>query len=338
MRESIVITGHTGLVGKHLWPRLAQMGAPLVLVNSRGASTYRAGSEPRLEVGDVFDHQGMLPLFETAKACVHLAAAHSTAVSDGVAGAMLRNALLTDYFASLAAQAEVATFIYASGAAVYYHFADPSCALVDESTPLHPDARAVREVMENLDRVKARGDFGGAFAEAQSAFGPGSSASAITSRAGYAYSKLIGEFSIAKRLAGRRNISLRLTNVLGHDDLTERIVPKFIRVARSGGSATVFDWTRNFIWIDDLISIITRALEGAGPSSGAVNAFTPGNTISLWDLTQLVNRIVGPPGGDFVLDEKQYEPHLEFSTRYPEMLPQKPVSIEEAVLRLYENR
>jgi nucleoside-diphosphate-sugar epimerase len=74
MKDFVVVTGYTGVVGARLSERLAGQGVPLVLVNSRGIFVHKPGKEAQLVCGDVFDWQILSELMKGAKACVHLAA------------------------------------------------------------------------------------------------------------------------------------------------------------------------------------------------------------------------------------------------------------------------
>lgn len=325
----IIVTGHTGVVGARLTGRLAARKIPLVMINSRGAFVMRPDKQPE-PVCEVFDRPALLELFNGVKACVHLAAAHSGAVSIGVVGALLKNAILTDYFAGLAAEAE-APFIYASSGAIYYQFADSSVKVLSEDTAVNVDPQMVKEVLDHLEQVRRTGDYGGAYDRAEEVFGPKARISSISPRAGYAFGKYIGELSTASALSGKRYLILRLGNVFGPGDQYDRIVPKFIRTAKTGASAVVFDWSRNFIWIDDLCYIIEKAIDGKMPDSNIMNTITPGNTIKLWDLAQMINSLVGGPGGEFILNLNEHEPNFEWSTNYPEMLNPNPVKLREGL-------
>jgi nucleoside-diphosphate-sugar epimerase len=206
--------------------------------------------------------------------------------------------------------------------------------VVGEDTVINADTAMVQEVMDFLSDVRQTRDYARAYTSASDMFGASARVSSISPRAGYAFGKYIGELSTDSSFNEGHYVTLRLANVFGPGDHDDRIVPKFIKTAQTGGTTTVFDWSRNFIWIDDLIEIIEEAINGQMPSSGLLNAFTPGNTFRLWDLSQIINSLTGPPGGEFILKKEVHEPHFQFNIRHPEMLPANPVGLREGLSRL----
>jgi UDP-glucose 4-epimerase len=77
----------------------------------------------------------------------------------------------------------------------------------------------------------------------------------------YAISKTAGEYYIA--LSGLDFISFRLANAYGPRNLSGPL-PTFFHRLTAGKACFVMDTRRDFIYVDDLIDVVVRALDGAG--------------------------------------------------------------------------
>jgi len=77
----------------------------------------------------------------------------------------------------------------------------------------------------------------------------------------YAISKTAGEYYIG--LSGLNFISFRLANAYGPRNLSGPL-PTFFHRLTAGKACFVMDTRRDFIFVDDLIDVVVRALDGAG--------------------------------------------------------------------------
>ena len=77
----------------------------------------------------------------------------------------------------------------------------------------------------------------------------------------YAISKTAGEYYIG--LSGLDFISFRLANAYGPRNLSGPL-PTFYHRLTNGKACFVMDTRRDFIFVDDLIDVVVRALDGAG--------------------------------------------------------------------------
>ena len=77
----------------------------------------------------------------------------------------------------------------------------------------------------------------------------------------YAISKTAGEYYIA--LSGLDFVSFRLANAYGPRNLSGPL-PTFFHRLTAGKPCFVMDTRRDFIYVDDLIDVVVRALDGAG--------------------------------------------------------------------------
>jgi UDP-glucose 4-epimerase len=104
----------------------------------------------------------------------------------------------------------------------------------------------------------------------------------------YAISKTAGEQYIA--LGGVDFVSFRLANVYGPRNVSGPI-PTFYRRLRAGEPCTVVDTRRDFLYVDDLVDVVLRAVNGQG-SSGYYHV-SSGSDYSIEDLYDTVALALG---------------------------------------------
>lgn len=95
----------------------------------------------------------------------------------------------------------------------------------------------------------------------------------------YAYSKTAGEQYID--LAGVPYLSFRLANAYGPRNLSGPL-PTFYTRLTSGKQCFVMDTRRDFIYIDDLVDCVMKAIDGAG--SGGAYHISSGSDYSIKEL------------------------------------------------------
>lgn len=142
----------------------------------------------------------------------------------------------------------------------------------------------------------------------------------------YAISKTAGEYYIA--LGSLDFISFRLANAYGPRNLSGPL-PTFYHRLTAGKACFVMDTRRDFIFVDDLIDVVVRALDGAGRrgyyhvSSGADYAIKElyDETVAALELTGLPPVEVRPRNPDDVssilLDPSKTNRDFDWTTSTP---------------------
>jgi UDP-glucose 4-epimerase len=98
----------------------------------------------------------------------------------------------------------------------------------------------------------------------------------------YAISKTAGEQYIA--MSGLDFVSLRLANVYGPRNVSGPL-PTFYHRLTEGKPCFVMDTRRDFIYVEDLIEVVMRALDGAGFGAYHVSTGTDVSIKELFDAT-----------------------------------------------------
>jgi UDP-glucose 4-epimerase len=142
----------------------------------------------------------------------------------------------------------------------------------------------------------------------------------------YAISKTAGEYYV--RLSGLDWISLRLANVYGPRNLSGPL-PTFVHRLTEGKPCFVMDTRRDFVFVDDLVAVAMKAIDGGG-DSGAYHV-SSGSDVSieeLFDATLAALDIeldepveVRPRGEDdaasILLDPSKTERDFDWAARTP---------------------
>ena len=95
----------------------------------------------------------------------------------------------------------------------------------------------------------------------------------------YAISKTAGEWYV--RLSGLDWISFRLANVYGPRNLSGPL-PTFFQRLSEGKSVFVMDTRRDFVFVDDLVDVAMKAIDGGGESG--VYHVSSGSDVSIKEL------------------------------------------------------
>ena len=95
----------------------------------------------------------------------------------------------------------------------------------------------------------------------------------------YAISKTAGEYYV--RLSGLDWISLRLANVYGPRNLSGPL-PTFFHRLTEGKPCFVMDTRRDFVFVDDLVAVAMKAIDGVGESG--VYHVSSGSDVSIAEL------------------------------------------------------
>jgi UDP-glucose 4-epimerase len=104
----------------------------------------------------------------------------------------------------------------------------------------------------------------------------------------YAISKTAGEYYI--RLSKLNWVSFRLANVYGPRNLSGPL-PTFYQRLTEGKSVFVMDTRRDFVFVDDLVAVAMKAVDGAGESG--VYHVSSGSDVSIKDLFDATIKAMG---------------------------------------------
>jgi UDP-glucose 4-epimerase len=122
----------------------------------------------------------------------------------------------------------------------------------------------------------------------------------------YAISKTAGEWYV--RLSGLDWISFRLANVYGPRNLSGPL-PTFFQRLSEGKPCFVMDTRRDFVFVDDLVEVALKAVDGGGESG--VYHVSSGSDVSIKELFDATVKAMG-----IVLDEE-----VEVRPRNPDDAP-----------------
>lgn len=94
---------------------------------------------------------------------------------------------------------------------------------------------------------------------------------------------------------GLRFVTLRLSNVYGKYDLSNRVIPTFIRNIHKGKPITIFGKEKclDFIFIDDVIRGFALAIEKFENINGKTFNIMSGKTVNLIELANLIKKLMG---------------------------------------------
>lgn len=257
----VLVTGGAGFIGSHLVRHLSRSHRVTVLDNLRtGSLDNLEGADFRFIEGSVTDACAVADALVGCDRVVHLAAFVSVPESLAKpAECMEINVTGTATVLHASASAGVKTFVFASSSAVYGDNSD---------LPLHEEA-------------------------VPAPLSP------------YAVSKLAGEYMvrIISEAGGFAGTSLRFFNVYGpRQDPSSpysAVISKFIDLAARGESLTIFgngSQTRDFIFVGDLVRIISSALFAVSPLPGVMNAGL-GVRTSVNDLASAIMNLSRGTGG-----------------------------------------
>lgn len=259
--EGVLVTGGAGFIGSHLVRHLSEHRRVTVLDNLRtGSLENLEGVDFRFVRGSVTDPAAVAEAMTGCAKVVHLAAFVSVPESmTNPTECMDINVTGTATVLKAAWATGIETFVFASSSAVYGDNSD---------LPLREDAVPVP-------------------------LSP------------YAVSKLDGEHlvRIMSGAAGFRGTSLRFFNVYGpgQDPSSpySAVISRFIDFTRTQTDLTIFGngtQTRDFIFVLDLVRIITAALDAAGDIPGIMNAGL-GLRTSVSELAGTILRLSGGNSG-----------------------------------------
>jgi UDP-glucose 4-epimerase len=115
----------------------------------------------------------------------------------------------------------------------------------------------------------------------------------------YAISKTTGEYYI--RLSKLNYISFRLANVAGARNLSGPLSTFYKRLS-SGQKCFVMDTRRDFIYIDDLVKVVMRAIDGEGTER--VYHISSGKDYSILELYKEIRKAMDLPDEEIVVKER----------------------------------
>jgi UDP-glucose 4-epimerase len=104
----------------------------------------------------------------------------------------------------------------------------------------------------------------------------------------YAISKTAGEHYL--RLSGLDWISFRLANVYGPRNVSGPL-PTFFQRLSEGKSVFVMDTRRDFVFVDDLLAVVMKAIDGGGDSG--VYHVSSGSDVSIKELFDATVKAMG---------------------------------------------
>lgn len=259
----ILVTGGAGFIGSHLVDALLGKGYNVRVLDN--LSTGKVDNLPvghanlDLMVGDVADGAVVEQAMRDCSAVVHLAAVASVQASvDDPVGTHQSNFVGTLNVCEKMLKAGVKRVVFASSAAIYGNNGEGSA--IDEDTPKSP----------------------------------------LTP---YASDKLASEYYLDfyRREHGLEPVVLRFFNIFGpRQDPSSPysgVISIFTERAISRKPVAIFgdgEQTRDFVFVEDLVSILVQAVETTEPSAGAVNVGLSRST-SLNDLITELGSATGTP-------------------------------------------
>ena len=259
----ILVTGGAGFIGSHLVEALLGKGYKVRVLDN--LSTGKVGNLPvgnanlNLVVGDVADSVVVEQAMRDCTAVVHLAAVASVQASvDDPVGTHQSNFVGTLNVCEHMAKAGIKRVVFASSAAIYGNNGEGSA--IDEDTPKSP----------------------------------------LTP---YASDKLSSEYYLDfyRREHALEPVILRFFNIFGpRQDPSSPysgVISIFTERAMAGKPVAIFgdgEQTRDFVYVQDLVSILVQAVEADEVSPGAVNVGLSRAT-SLNDLISELGNVTGTP-------------------------------------------
>lgn len=259
----ILVTGGAGFIGSHLVEALLGKGYKVRVLDN--LSTGKVGNLPvgnanlNLVVGDVADSVVVEQAMRDCTAVVHLAAVASVQASvDDPVGTHQSNFVGTLNVCEHMAKAGIKRVVFASSAAIYGNNGEGTA--IDEDTPKSP----------------------------------------LTP---YASDKLSSEYYLDfyRREHGLEPVILRFFNIFGpRQDPSSPysgVISIFTERAMAGKPVAIFgdgEQTRDFVYVQDLVSILVQAVEADEVSPGAVNVGLSRAT-SLNDLISELGNVTGTP-------------------------------------------
>lgn len=113
----------------------------------------------------------------------------------------------------------------------------------------------------------------------------------------YAASKLAGEALVQSyaRVYGLSGTIVRLSNVYGRYDLSERFIPACVNAAMRGLPLTIFGTEKrlDFTYLDDVVDCLLAIIEHGGSAPPEVFNVATGQAASLVEATELVSQALG---------------------------------------------
>lgn len=113
----------------------------------------------------------------------------------------------------------------------------------------------------------------------------------------YAASKLAGEALVQSygRVYGLPGTIVRLSNVYGRYDLSERFIPACVKAAVGGLPLSIFGAEKqlDFTYLDDVVDCLLAVIEHGGSAPAEVYNVATGQAASLVDAAQLVGKSLG---------------------------------------------
>ncbi|NQU83651.1 MAG: NAD(P)-dependent oxidoreductase [Parcubacteria group bacterium] len=281
MEKGLIITGFSGTVGSALVEKLEKNERTLYLVSRGGIFEKKYNEDKKILYSNPYDLEALKIIFLQSSECIHLVNCYpqDKSLNETILEEMQANTHSAGFFAKIAVEAKLERFILASTTAMFYALND-GVENIDEDTALKVPDNFV------LDR-----------------------------RSSYALSKYLAEELVKSIIPAEKLLTIRIDNIFGPGAKENTIIPKFIQKISSGENIEVFDWTRSFIYIDDLIKILTDVLKKK-EMNGVLNICSPEGAIRLCDLASIIKTFFPNSNSIISINDKVREPHLKFCTKY----------------------
>lgn len=302
MSKSIIIAGFTGTIGSALVKELQKRNRGLFLINRNGIFKKEANCQESVKISNnSCDYATLVEIFKKSKECIYLISSYpqDKELDETIVEEFDVNTHLAAYFAKIAEESKLERFIFVSTSAIFYLLGGLT-EIIDENS--------LCSIPDNF---------------------------ILNKRGSYALSKYLAEKMVAKNISDNHLLTLRLVNIFGREDKETTIIHKFISKIKNGEQLDVYDWSRNFIYLDDLVRVIINILEDE-KLRGVVNVFDDKNTIRLFDLASLIKEFFPTSQTKILINREVKEPYLRFKTKNNHLYNFKMTPLKDAIQEIIQ--
>lgn len=312
MNKALIITGYTGTVGSALLKRIKDKKR-LFLVNRKGIFKKEIGKEEELICKNPYSKEVLRNIFLESDTCVHLINLYENGVCEEeelIQKHFKTNVLSALYFSKLAKETNLDKFVLASTTGIYYFFS--------KDTEVNEETLLESEELENL-----------VYKDLGSGFLSPDLIKKLNPRLSYVFSKLLAEKIVKSILPEDKLLILRFANIFGGNNQEGTIIPKFIEKIKNNENLEVYNWTRNFIHIDEIVESIILSLEKN--LTGIRNVINAEGSFSLVNLTKIIKELFPESSSEISVNDKIMEPNIIFKTLFNDFEKRKKINLKEGI-------